>query len=57
MNIIDQWYSIFCHGIFEGMELYTIKIWVKVITEGLDTTYLLINNTLIKNINKTKVPL
>ena len=30
---VDQWYIFLCHGYFEGMELYDVKRWMKVITE------------------------
>ena len=39
------------------MELYYVAKLVKVITKILDTTYLPINNPLIKNSNKTEVTL
>ena len=57
MNRADQWCIILCHDYFEGMELYYVAKLVKVITKILDTTYLPINNPLIKSSNKTEVPL
>ena len=39
------------------MELYDVELWVKIFTEGLDTTYFPIDNPLIENSKKTEVPL
>ena len=57
MDRVHQWCNVPCHVNFKGTELYAVKLWVKVITEGPDTTYLPIDNPLIKNSNKTEVPL
>ena len=54
---VHQWCNVPCHVNFKGTELYAFKLWVKVITEGPDTTYLPIDNPLIKNTKKTEVTL
>ena len=57
VNGVHKWCIFLCHGNFKGTELYAAELWVKVITLGPDTTYFLIDKTLIKNSNKTEVPL
>ena len=54
VNIIDQCCIVFFHVNYEGMELYTVEQWVKVITEGPDNTYFPVNNPSVEN-GKNKI--
>ena len=49
VNIFYQWCSVLCHREFEGMELYDVKLWVKVITEFPETEYFPTNNPFSQN--------
>ena len=44
LNMVHRWYIVLHHGYLKGTEQYAVEQWPKVITEGLDTAYLLIGN-------------
>ena len=37
VNMVHQWYIVLCHGDFKDTERYHVELWVKIITEILDT--------------------
>ena len=47
VNMVDRWCIVLFHGDLEGMEIYSIGLWSKIIAEGSDTTYFSINNPII----------